>query len=915
MIKGEIKMCIKRIKLKNYLFTAVFFTLLSINNFIYSQNIDIVKIPSMVWSLKVHDINNDGKLEYIYGSLGQDYVYCVNEDSKLLWKYNTKGIVNDIAIGNIDDSANIEIITASYNPKNTVYAFSSDGKKLWEKSFPGIVNNVAVGYFDSKTTGDVICSVSGKSIVKISKNGKLVQTLPGRLKNITDIACGDVSGNKKDDIVIADRWKGVFVFDKDGNLLLDTYTINNEYSKHSRGRPFDRASSITLADLDLDKKMEIILGSTRFAKTVAYDDNGKVLWKFAHGLNYINSIVKSGDITGDEYPEIVSLSWRHPLSVVTRKDSENFRIFDHKGNIIKKVKAPFALSAVAINKKNNKQKSELVFSSDFDDSQIFKFKNYNTIENDIKKLKKNNDIFKQLKNIKEKVDVMPARKINVKPVNIVMDYAPFLESREPFKMNINMVKKMSSENFILNIFLFFGEKGASRDDYLGVVQFETEKIIQIAKFFEKNNLNFILFFSHGGKVLLKTDTIKKICKIAPNTFTGIECNEDFSAFPKPLYFKWISKLQQVAEIFYPINKKIILTEFGQDFRLSMSDPKGYGQLFTEKYKNVFVPIIKCNNNKSIDTAAASLIGLWKCGLINDWGLSTQQDNWNWDQVRPASAIPLHLLCRMELSVIAYGGSWLRFEGGQPFIKAYRSYTDEEKKAGKIVYDPGAPYQRGLIHQMIKKRLIQPIDPDQLVNVSSVGIANLDILKSGVKISKSILRNSRDWVFGFPMTQLEHIPDSDLSKVINNRDYWGQTVFPINKYGLIAIIPEIGINNKLFNKIWITDGVNYIVNGQKKPANVLSQEVLESFKEASKNLPFTTDNCFITVHKFPNYYRLYLISPNYWIAEDKKCTIKVNIKTAKVAQDVILGEKFNIENGKFNITVNAGLFRIIDINYK
>jgi len=95
----------------------------------------------MIWKFEANDdvrrssladVDGDGMLEVIVGSL-DDNVYCLNgEDGSLLWKYTTGGDIRCSPIlGDVDNDGKLEIIFGSCD--HGVYCLGVDGFRIyWE---------------------------------------------------------------------------------------------------------------------------------------------------------------------------------------------------------------------------------------------------------------------------------------------------------------------------------------------------------------------------------------------------------------------------------------------------------------------------------------------------------------------------------------------------------------------------------------------------------------------------------------------------------------------------------------------------------------------------------------------------------------------------------------------------------------
>ena len=85
-------------------------------------------------------------------------------------------------------------------------------------------------------------------------------------------------------------------------------------------------------------------------------------------------------------------------------------------------------------------------------------------------------------------------------------------------------------------------------------------------------------------------------------------------------------------------------------------------VFSPEYKDIFIPMLKTNNAKAHDISLSGLVGLWKSGVINNWGISTLNDMWNFDNDWLNSSLNTgDVRLRTELIGAALGATYFRLE--------------------------------------------------------------------------------------------------------------------------------------------------------------------------------------------------------------------------------------------------------------
>jgi hypothetical protein len=168
------------------------------------------------------DINKDNKLEIIVGDESKITIYDLDKNVLTSFypygtKYN-KGLNYDLS--DIDNDGNFEIITGTANgAAPLVKIFNNKGKEInagfyaYAKTFKGGVN-VAVCDFKGNGVKSIVTGagfMGGSSVKIFSTSGKLQGAAYAYAKTFKGgvyVACGDVNGDKKDEIVTGAGFSG-----------------------------------------------------------------------------------------------------------------------------------------------------------------------------------------------------------------------------------------------------------------------------------------------------------------------------------------------------------------------------------------------------------------------------------------------------------------------------------------------------------------------------------------------------------------------------------------------------------------------------------------------------------------------------------------------------------------------------------
>jgi hypothetical protein len=232
-----------------------------------------------------------------------------------LWSYNATADITDIAIGDLDNDGNDDVVAIDNlsGASDTLHVISGEGPGDWQwqdTSMAGYavavgdVNNdgwnevIAGGWnatdFTSGTyAGAELLVVVGTCLINAyDKDGNLLWTYPTEYP-VTDIEIGDVDGDGTDDVVACNNHVSViYAIDGEGNDL--------------PGWPvFPGAPVIDLAvgQLDGEDGVDVAAIGAGYACLYAYNSTGGLMWSDA---TVEGRTVEIGDVDGDGDNEVVA---------------------------------------------------------------------------------------------------------------------------------------------------------------------------------------------------------------------------------------------------------------------------------------------------------------------------------------------------------------------------------------------------------------------------------------------------------------------------------------------------------------------------------------------------------------------------------------------------------------------------------
>jgi len=255
------------------------------------------------------DIDNDGKLEIVFGTYFNDEnVYALNaENGSLLWSYNTGGC-NDAspAIADVDLDGNLEVIIPASSPSR-VYCFNgTTGQVKWSR-FTGSSNCIdsppAVADVDNDNKPEVVFGTfHGYVFCLNGEDGSIcwqinlgtnsyIQSCPNIL---------DINGDQKLDVVVA-QWNG-------DHRIYALYGENGSTKWYS-SQPTDwMYHGGSFADIDEDGKDEIAIGCYDNHVYVINSEDGSSVWNYL-AASYVGAPTSIADLNNDNHLEIVFVSY------------------------------------------------------------------------------------------------------------------------------------------------------------------------------------------------------------------------------------------------------------------------------------------------------------------------------------------------------------------------------------------------------------------------------------------------------------------------------------------------------------------------------------------------------------------------------------------------------------------------------
>jgi hypothetical protein len=401
-----------------------------------------------------------------------------------------------------------------------------------------------------------------------------------------------------------------------------------------------------------------------------------------------------------------------------------------------------------------------------------------------------------------------------------------------------------------------------------------------------------------------------ILEAAPRFCGGFIVNEDIYTH-KRKFGPFIEQIEQILNILLRHGKKKLIMNEYMDFWAKVPTMPGIEKrLFNERYKDVLVPMYKSNRVLVPEQNIGMIIGLWKAGIVGQWGFCANDDLWKWEAIFMNP--PHDVLLRMEVMAASLGATYFRIEANREFI---------EQKGGQWVISEGAKRHRHLFHTLVTKGIVRPIDDPKEVLISPVMLQ--------VNYDKSLWPQNDEsadvyWqnVYGRPRTALSYafplqvVHEKYVLSDVYHLKHFYDGLFPETPFGFVGMVPK-----------WLSlsrvPGVedNFLINGEyiyKKDGTKVALDpgrkaILAALEKYARRLPFQANNVFMAINDFEDGYLLYLMDPGHLQIGDVDTRLSINFSGdhAKIV-DAISGEMLTSKDKKVDIRIPAGTFRIFHV---
>jgi len=915
-----------------YTLAALFLLLLACGIPPEEQGLTYYEIGENIWHLEPFPDKGDSRM--LLGSYQGEVGIFDRNTRQVDWIYQSESFIMDVEVADLEGDGSPEILFVHVG--GALEVIDPRGNKLFDFHSKLPLYNVAVGNLSGDDRLEIAVGGIDRHVYVLDAAGTLVAKSEELERLVHQLAIGNLDDNSYDEILaIENRVTGhIFKLEDDGlkSVLRKDMTVPEDYVNWENPRGKFYPFSLELIDLDGDGIDEILGGDTFFNKqsVAVFDTRLEPKWiserapffEWVDGAQtefYSTAFVRAEDIN-PEYPgkEIVAVAGGYlriwamdgtPLGARNAQvgftdlslhgkdlylasspngDDHIYRLrmdeqwkehlskIEYRGHI-KKIKdhtRELAKQVMAYQPKNNPSKDYEIFNG---------FSSVETTPAGLEAYHREIAWF----NKKFPYDNLKV----IKNLKVIEDSPPLMPNGEPWNLRRY---KLDGINGVMTV----------------------EEILEKARWVEENEVPTVFYIGHSCTPFITLETVEQILKIAPNYCLGFRTAEDEQIEVAPEYFEhYFGPLTELC-LRYGY-KKCTTKNKGIWWMSTPSVPEVYEAVFAGENRKVMVAATEDSNSRTPEMNLMGRGGLWQAGLVAGNDVSVHGDLFSFNRFQqweyPKAGHPyLRLLVAHTTLGMTYSNSRIR---------------DIYQEGDSLLFTPVGQESTEIFYHMLGKGLVFSPDREAILGYSPLGVIVhrppevwLTDAHNGHSPERwEDLEIMHDAVFPHngSLWGMTNTSEHAFQRVIFHKERQFGYQVPATPYGLVAFVPEQADTNDVANiSQWIhTDGIYVWKGAGPRYKGMEAAEFLQrEFEQAAAGLPFRLrGHAFMqTVRVGPEQFRLYLVDPGWVDPADREVAVDIQLKGSFRVRDILSGEKIASGNKRFEITVPAGLFRILEV---
>ncbi|QUI22241.1 hypothetical protein HZI73_08000 [Vallitalea pronyensis] len=827
-------------------------------------------------------------------------VLAYKSNGRHLWTGKTNGsFIFDLYVDDIDGDGFDESMAASAD--GSLYVFDKRGKLLWQHNTKAPLYCVNTIQADHNKKHILVGGID-RTIYKLSHDGAVLDTFESETGIIRHLETADMYGTGKEYLVAVTT-----VTDNSTThaLMLDVDTMQAEWTISLNAIKKDKyIGRMVLADINKDGQCEILLPHSRKVTP------GQYIILNCHG-DYIKSSTSSDEVVKRDYRmnflshiKMSSMGEEYILGL----NQHQIIVNDLDGNLKAVYSGPASFAGGAFDPETNTyymasetSGGDAIYAMRLDHNQWGEAFENMELTGRIKDVQRNIEkIDRQLESF-----VKPSYQDTISSgIHIaLLDVPPELDEMTPNDA-------IQFADFSASWQEDYDRSGLSpywqtHKDKRKTYDKSAEELIALAAEWEAKGQDFSMWAGHGSDPFyMQLSTLEGILKAAPNHCKMFIYSE-LSIKNEHMAYAINNQLVPLAELCQTYGSAKIFLRFKGTFWNGQYYDEAWAPLFDEKYKDVVIPSMEETNSRTQELSVAGRVGLWMTGAFDDWGGRLIEDNasyarqFEWSAQKTQSTYIRNLVYNLSL-------------GATYFQNGLGTGRDQCELVYKLV-DKGA--------------LIVP-ENDQILSIAPIALSmttpDPDYIKHSINGHNMIgfdPNNTEKYVFdhidpywaGYP------IAEHDISRYGYGASSRMLNFLPTTPYGFIPIISDNAGDHSYFDNKIVTDGKYFYNNlGEKQSPDAYKDTVQTMLSNAKDALPVVVEGdqvAWTVIRVDSKHVRVILLDAGYTTPRKREATITLQNLKGKKCQDILSGEELQIQNKEINVTIPAGVFRIIDITHK
>jgi hypothetical protein len=455
-------------------------------------------------------------------------------------------------------------------------------------------------------------------------------------------------------------------------------------------------------------------------------------------------------------------------------------------------------------------------------------------------------------------------------------------------------------------------------------QFDTAKLVEIARYFEQEEIHFMFQVGHSAYVSFDPKSLAAVQEAAPTYFRGGHLGEN--AYSEPGVYLVENYFDELARIFAQARTDKVLELVQHPPRWTYHPTLDWKRnlLHSPHWQKVFSP--GCTEARCVNANInlMSAFGLFWSGQVNHLSAYLQaddlkpHDSFDWCKVMSGHPHLRHLMF-----MVAMGASHITFH-----LDTHYPYgsTEAFKKGGTGVLNRGIAQ---FLH-LLGKGVIRPPRRSQMENISKTALVYENQGTCGFLYGHSRPVSSEDvGVYNRDIINQGHIAwtfaptaEHSLNRYTYGERHQGlqRIVSTAHGGGIVPICPrDVCSAESYFKSVWKGNEFGFEKDGRRiTDPKQFRKELLADIETNAKHLPIRIWGEAVfpqVVRQGDDGFHVYLIDAGFFDPKDRVAKIRVQLDGAWEVRDRMTQEVLNPSvksREDFTIDVPAGLFRLLEI---